>query len=354
MLFPVPPRPATDHVLNDAWVAVSVLQKSIRRGDTTNALKATSFLIEAHADRLWRRLCIIAIEDIGIGDLDTVRGVMLASSRKGWRREMGEWEVVTQLVQRLCVARKCRDTEHLLIVADHDPRYAGQRSAFLDLAAGQLCEILADTSRPLPERTLAAWLIAGTKRFPSPVIPERVGAFGDLLACYRHLGVPEDVLEVARLGSVRMREAHPVVLPFVWLAATASPEITVQEMDFEEPALIRGWPSYAFDMHTRAGKKAIGLFASRCLSLRVLADRYLLPEQISEFFGTLVFRAEGSQVDRRLVYSGSQALLRAATLAHLHYPSLPETLVLDALEAIGEHSRLLTQCRFDAVEGSAR
>lgn len=354
MLFPVPPRPAADNVLNDAWVAVSALQKSIRRGDKANALLATSFLIKHHADRFWRRLCIIAIEDIGIGDLDTIREVMLASGRKAWRQEMGEWEIAAELVQRLCAARKCRDTEHLLIVADHDPRYAGQRSAFLDLSLGQLCDILADASRPLPERSLAAWLIAGTKRFPSPVIPERVGSFGDLLACYRHLGVPEDVLEVARLGSVRMREAHPVVLPLVLLAATASSEITVQEMDFKEPATIRGWPAYAFDMHTRAGKKAIDLFARRCLPLRVLADRYLLPEQIGEFFGTLVFRAEGSLVDQRLVYSGSQSLLRAATVAHLNYPPLPETLALDCLEAIGEHSSLLHQCRLDAVGGTGR
>jgi hypothetical protein len=354
MLFPVTPRPAADNVLNDAWVAVSALQKSIRRGDVTNALLATSFLIERQADRFWRRLCIIAIEDIGIGDLDIVRDVMLASGRKAWRQEIGEWEIAANLVQRLCAARKCRDTEHLLIVADHDPCYAGQRSAFLDLSTGQLCEILADTSRPLPARTLAAWLIAGTKRFPSPVIPERVGSFGDLLACYRHLGVPEDVLEVARLGSVRMREAHPVVLPLVWLAATASSEITVQEMDFEEPAPIRGWPAYAFDIHTRAGKKANDYFARRCVPLRVLADRYLLPDQIGEFFGTLIFRAEGSLVDRRLVYPGSRALLRAATLAHLHYPSLPETLVLDCLEAIGGHSSLLHQCRLDAVKGLPR
>jgi hypothetical protein len=62
----------------------------------------------------------------------------------------------------------------------------------------------------------------------------------------------------------------------------------------------------------------------------------------------------GVQVDRRLVYSGSQALLRAATLAHLNYPSLPETLVLDAQEVIGEHFSLLHQCRLDAVKGGSR
>lgn len=353
MLFASPAKPDTSGLMNDPWIAVSALQKSIRRGDTDNAMTAASFLIDRQPDRFWRRLCVIAIEDIGVGDLATVGEVMLASGRRKWREEIGHWNVAAELVQRLCSTRKCRDTEHVLVVADHDPAFGRQRSEFLDRSARHLCGILSDANRSLPERALAAWLIAGTERYPSPVISARAGSFSTLLDCYRHMGVPEDVLEIAKLGSTRMREPHPVVLPLIWSAAAASPSITVEETAFDPPPLIRGWPAWSLDQHTRSGKKAIAMFASRCLPLRVMVDRHLSPEQIAEFFGTLIFRAEGSLVDRRLVYSGSQALLRAATLAHLHYPSLPPTLVLDALEAIGGHLDLLHQCRLDAVGGRA-
>lgn len=293
MLFAFPAKPDTAHLMNDPWIGVSAMQKSIRRGDTANALTAIAFLLDGHADRFWRRLPIIAMEDIGIGDLATVRDVLVTSTRRSWRQRAGEWALASELVLRLCAARKSRDTEHLLIIADHSPVLAGSRSAFLDLSPRELCDILSDDNRPPPERALAAWLTAGTKRFPTWFLPEKAGSFGDLIDCYRHLGVPEDVLEIARLGSVRTQEGHPLALPLVWLTAAASPSIAVEETIFDPAPMIRGWPSFAFDMHTRAGKRAIDLFSRRCLPLRALADRYLPTEEIAEFFGTAIFRAEG-------------------------------------------------------------
>src|SRR4051812_22498514 len=53
------------------WVAMSALQKSIRRGDEEIALRAAATLIQQSPDRLWRRLGVGAFEDIGVADLET-------------------------------------------------------------------------------------------------------------------------------------------------------------------------------------------------------------------------------------------------------------------------------------------
>ncbi|MEP9371168.1 hypothetical protein [Mesorhizobium sp. KR1-2] len=346
---PTVERPNTSRHLSDPWLATSAPQKAIRRGNEAVALAATSFLLAGHGDRLWRRLIVIALEDIGIGDLDAVRDVLLVSTRKSWRAEHGgDWAVAASLVQRLCAAPKCRDACELLVAADLHPRLKRQRTAFLDLSQHQLSDIVADPARHLADRRLAAWLVAGTKRFPAYSLPEVAGSFPALLDVYRHLGASEQVLEVARLGSTRTQEGHPLTFPLVWLAASAGP-VTVSPEKLSEPALIRGWPNFAFDMHTRLGRRALTLFAERCTILEVLMDRHLPADAHGDFTGHLVFRVEGHVVDRRLAYPDAGAILRDAEIAHLTYSGFPETLVRDALEVAHDHLALLNLCRIEAA-----
>jgi hypothetical protein len=54
------------------WVAMSLLQKAIRRGRKDLAFRAAAMLLIGAPEKLWRRLVCIAFEDIGLGDLDTV------------------------------------------------------------------------------------------------------------------------------------------------------------------------------------------------------------------------------------------------------------------------------------------
>lgn len=53
----------------DAWTASSLLQKAIRRGETEYAQAAAINFHKLRGNAIWRRLTLIAYEDIGIGDL---------------------------------------------------------------------------------------------------------------------------------------------------------------------------------------------------------------------------------------------------------------------------------------------
>lgn len=298
-------------------------------------------------------MVVIGLEDVGIGNLDLVRDVLLASTRKGWRAEHGgDWAVASHLVQQLCAAQKCRDACELLVAADLHPRWKEHRTAFLDLTQHQLSDIVADPGRHLVERTLAGWLIAGTKRFPAYSLPEVAGSFPALLDVHRHLGVAEHVLEVARLGSTRTQEGHPLSLPLVWLTASAGP-VTVEQDGLPEPVLIQGWPDFSYDMHTRLGRRALALFSDRCTALRQMLDQHLPVSAHADLIGHLVFRAEGHVVDRRLAYPGAGPILHDAEEAHIMFNGFPENLATDALEVVQTSLALLHQCRIETAGGRA-
>ena len=69
---------AIDPLRCDRWLALSAMQKSIRRGDGLTAQRALRTLYQHDPSSTWRRLLIIACEDVGIGALGAV--VMTANA----------------------------------------------------------------------------------------------------------------------------------------------------------------------------------------------------------------------------------------------------------------------------------
>jgi hypothetical protein len=64
-------RPPTLRPLDiSPWLAMSVLQKAIRRGREDLALSAAATLMRDAPDRLWRRIGCVAYEDVGVASLE--------------------------------------------------------------------------------------------------------------------------------------------------------------------------------------------------------------------------------------------------------------------------------------------
>ena len=70
--------PTCDPLTVSPWVAMSLMQKAIRRGEERLALRAAATLLRDAPDRLWRRCGAIAYEDVGLADVDAVAIVMAA------------------------------------------------------------------------------------------------------------------------------------------------------------------------------------------------------------------------------------------------------------------------------------
>ncbi len=351
----------------DRWLAASALQKAVRRGNEEEALSCARLLSDVDPQRLWRRIAVIAMEDVGVGDVEATTQALWACRSKAWRgRHGGEWHVASCVVSALCRALKSRDTDDLSIVADRHPDFGEHRVELASAPTKVLRDVLADRGRPLPARALAALYLLGTSRYTAPFLPERPGDIRELLDVYQHLGVPEHVLGAVVAGAAKERGPLPVNLGLLWLhltalrAGTRSPRCgagaadgdgTVSESRPVSLGRINGVSSEAYDMHTRTGKQALAYFSRACAPVREHLSRHVPDGSIYALVSSIVFRVEGARLDRRLVYEGSAEIEAMAGVAELAHDGLPVQMVPEALDVVRRHLPDLHRARLRVVEG---
>lgn len=140
--------PPCEPLFISPWVAMSAMQKGIRRGDIDLATRAAATLLKADPAKLWRRLAGIVVEDIGLADLAAVKLVMAATAGKTFRRDFGgEHRVASLVVSRMCEAKKCRAVDDLLIAVSHHHEVEALRD---DIARETLAEHLSRWKAAVP------------------------------------------------------------------------------------------------------------------------------------------------------------------------------------------------------------
>jgi replication-associated recombination protein RarA len=85
-----PVEEANHRLRCDRWVASSLLQKSIRRSETQLALRAAFRLNAFDRSYTWRRLLIIAFEDVGAAEPNAVIETVAIATTPKWRARRGE------------------------------------------------------------------------------------------------------------------------------------------------------------------------------------------------------------------------------------------------------------------------
>jgi MgsA AAA+ ATPase C terminal len=104
----------------------------------------------------WRRLLIVACEDVGIGALDTVVIAAARSANTKALREMGRDEAAAlATAQMLAEAPKDRSADLLFAVTLHDPALENIRSRCRSISVARRLEFVVDPKLPLPKRALA-------------------------------------------------------------------------------------------------------------------------------------------------------------------------------------------------------
>jgi hypothetical protein len=258
-LGPTPPLAALEPLPCDRWLAASALQKAIRRGDALTAGPSARTLYRSDLRAAWRRLLVIAYEDIGIGAVEAVIATTLRSANARGDREAGEDEAAALAIsQMLTSAPKDRSADLLFATVLHDPALKNARSRCRSVSIARRLECVADPTLPLPERALAAWHSSGVEERGEPRVGP--GDLGGLMRTYAELGVPEPLLEAVALALKKTREPFVLMLPLLWLGA-AEGESEIVDPPLPPSSLINGVPLYALDKHTRVGRQAIGRFA---------------------------------------------------------------------------------------------
>jgi len=127
----------------DRWIALSSLQKSIRRGATEAAIAAADALW-SEPSRLLDRLLVIGLEDIGVGDPAVLRDVIERTTDRTWRRNLPDKgkSATMGLVKRMCAATKSRFSDELLAIAALEPALGPARNDLMVASDKQLMDCI--------------------------------------------------------------------------------------------------------------------------------------------------------------------------------------------------------------------
>lgn len=316
------------------WIAQSLLQKSIRRGDTGHALRAAATLLRDEPDKLWKRLAVAMFEDIGLGSLDLIGPVLIGTSAKGVRKVFGgDWAVASALVERMASARKDRASDDLLMCLLGHVHYEADRLGLTYKTNDELMRIVAGTE-DIIRRAIALTFACGTDRFPTPTLRRRVGNLRYALQTMTEMGFPFSVVELAQRGSVRMREPLPAFVALLSRDVPArSTGYSPSEWDDDIPPtiMIGEVPGWCADWYTRPGRAAIRAFLKHDTPTGRWLKANVAPRDRAEVLGGLVFRVEGGLLRRRLQWPTGQYLRKVMETEAVGFGITDATEVLNLL-----------------------
>ena len=308
-------------LLADQWVVISLLQKSIRRGEVATAQRAAFTLFAQKGSAIWRRFMVIAFEDVGAASPDAVAMTVAASTDPSWRKKnSGDQHIAVQLARILAEASKSRSAEHLITSAQQHPSLAKSR---LSIGVGSLTDHLdtvLDQEGLLTERALAASCASGVgwngeKRENSDLAA--------VLETFRSLGVPDELVTATGIAAQKTREPITLMVPLVWLAATRHGRPTITESEVPVAKIADGVPMYALDKHTRLGREAIRRFASENEEVRESLARYVPAARRNDAAYMAAFYTDAAPLATKLVWNGANELEAFGTETDLLLSGVP-------------------------------
>ena len=343
---PAPPLDAVEPLPCDRWLAASALQKAIRRGDALSAGRAVRTLYRYDPRSAWRRLLVIAYEDIGIGALDAVITTSLrGANARGGREAEGDEAAALAISQMLAAAPKDRSADLLFVTVLHDPALESARSKLRSVSIARRLEFVADPTLSLPERALAAWHSSGVEeRGERRVGP---GDLGGLMRTYAELGAPEPLLEAVALALKKTREPFVLMLPLLWLEA-AEGERELLDSPLPPSSLINGVPLCAIDKHTRPGRQAIRRFARENAEIAQFLMKHAQGSG-DEALGMAVFYADGALTRPTLRWRRSAELTAAGVAADFHKVNVDASAGVALTRLVSDHIADLNAIRLQML-----
>ena len=331
----------------DRWLALSAMQKAIRRGDGLTAQRALATLYRDDPSSTWRRLLIIACEDIGIAALRAVVMTATRCANAKALREMGKDEAAVLATARmLAEAPKDRSADLLFAVALHDPALEIMRSECRSVSVARRLEFVADPTLSLPERALAVWHSSGVEAWGE----QRIGP-GDvdaLMQTYAELGVPGRLLEAIAVAIKKAREPFPLLLPLLWLAAARS-ESELLDSPLAPSVLINGVPLYSLDRHTRYGRQAIKRFAQENAEIAQFLTKRGCDSGDDGALRMAVFYADGALTRPTLRWRHSAELTVAGVAADFHKVRVAADVGAELVELVAAHIADLDSIRIQLL-----
>lgn len=337
----------------DRWVAASMLQKAIRRGDVEFAKKAVVTLWAHRGPRVWARLVVIAIEDVGLGNLPAiVRTVRAARSFMRASRQSSSidpMQAAVQMAIELSVAPKDRSADYLASLAIHDASLAWFRSECLRLPVAERIAAAVATDLPLCLRAVAAWTAGGLAGDSPLGALDRGDRAGFFRACLDD-GVPHDLIAASADAATMTREPICLFVPLLWSAWSLdglSKSVAVEPVP--TTPCCHGVPLWALDKHTRAGKIAMGRLSSENGAYRAHLSKLVGPNRLADVTAMVAYYFDAAPIARRLDWPQSHALARSGRIADMAKVGVSWDQIDRLVALLGEHHDRLNALRAEML-----
>ncbi len=345
---PTPPIP----LATDRYVGLSALQKAIRRGEEDLALRSAMNLMIGGPHAIWRRLGIIAFEDIGVGNIDAVGWATVLVGKPEVRKRLGgEWRVAEFLIRTLCRSAKCRATDDLVHLIERDPALTDLRDELPGLSLRDRIRLATNCTGGIEAQALAAWVSIGSDKITSYALAEVPGCPENTFDALRDADYPGSAVEIGRMGLKRTGCIIAAMFPLLY-GARGTEKHPTQDDPFPTETMIGPVPSWALDVHTRGGLAAFGRYRRRSDRMKAFLIEHADPSaNLNRLVGGLVFHIESGMLQNRLIWGEGTRLRHAADLMQV---GLPPEAVPEAFSILRGEIDLLNRCRADVVPGYLR
>lgn len=310
----IPPHPSKDR-----WAHASCFQKCIRRNLPEYAVPSARFLWGWNPQYLLRRLAVVSFEDIGLANLELLERYLPVALEMLKRREFREtdWAQVEGFVEAFCASPKSRFLTRVGATCHYHPRFKALTAEYHNaILTDRVEQALAETD---VLRAQAIALTCNPKELATAMCAEGF----ERQAALMHLG--------NRLGG----EGLPNIL---FATRHEKPGMTVHTT-LPPVEMMRGFPSFTYDRHTRIGARVLKLFVSHFEELEGL------PRDKAEWLAyRILFRAESGLLDREVMFSSDKAV-EAFWWETLLLPGLTMRDVFRLRDLLWNNLPLMEKCR---------
>lgn len=307
----------------DRWRAVSSLQKAIRRGDVRAAMVAAHACFGMDAAYLRRRLVVCAVEDVCLGNLYAVAATLALAGDRPSRRLAGELKTSVWLAAQLAGGWKDRSACNMCVLVDLNRDLHPTIPDWERLPDEALVASATDTGRPVEERMLAAWLLAGTKRYRGANLPpSNDRTRWRLMRLMVQSEMPLILYWLADRAAIRGADAMFIAFLPIWqMLRDTEDEVRLLSRELPRDPGVGGLLACAYDMYTREGRMALSRFQQHPPVEAAL--RPARPEERTSLLHAAVFVAEGGQLNLRVSLPGLDAVHHRAVGCELTYFGMP-------------------------------
>lgn len=329
----------------DPWSASSLLQKAIRRGEAILTQHALSALYRYRGQAVWRRLAIIALEDVGIADPDLVWDcVRLATDPT--ERASRSFDALAELTIRLASAPKDRSADYVFSGATLLETAQADRQDFDTWDWSAKLEIATADLEPVTRRAVSALSACTVVKGEQELVDDKAAR----LFASEFPNVPDPLLKSAM--ALTGRHSHPfgLMLVLMW----SQYEFTGGACGYSNPPLPHveyadGIPLYTFDKHTAVGKRAIAKLVEANGPVREMLRQHVPEQKWTSVAEIAAFYADAAPLACRLEWFSSELLEYGGFIADMEAAGCPMAGASSVLECIRSNLTHLNQLRHEAL-----